>query len=188
MGELLGHLHDLEPEDALITSAALAHLDGETYAEQARGLCAWAREGGGLSQLEVRRLAGLLARLPPFAGRSLCHGDYHAVQCIVAGQQIAAVVDWEGSNIGDPLVDLALAQVYLEFYAPAQFRAAFLRGYLGVRPVPPGKLGRYGIVRIFQILALLRAWSSRGNPVAAERCRQMLRHHLEELRSASSRT
>ena len=75
-----------------------------------------ARWSGQLESYRVRALprldevgSWLEAHVPPATAPTLIHGDYTAVNVLLALQLplgIAAVVDWEMATIGDPLVDL----------------------------------------------------------------------------------
>jgi len=52
--------------------------------------------------------AWLTANLPPGSGVGIVHGDYHLSNVMFSpdGPELVAVVDWEMSTIGDPLLDL----------------------------------------------------------------------------------
>ena len=52
-------------------------------------------------------LGGLLAaHVPPERPPSLVHGDYHYGNMLFRGHEVAAVLDWEIAEIGQPLLDL----------------------------------------------------------------------------------
>lgn len=55
--------------------------------------------------------------LPPEAEPTVVHGDYHLdnTLCRTDGPELAAVIDWELSTIGDPMTDLGLL---LMFWGP----------------------------------------------------------------------
>jgi aminoglycoside phosphotransferase (APT) family kinase protein len=63
-----------------------------------------------------RLLAELSADVPQDSGFSIVHGDYRLDNTLVTDPdgtpQIAAVIDWELSTLGDPLVDLAMTMTY----------------------------------------------------------------------------
>jgi aminoglycoside phosphotransferase (APT) family kinase protein len=112
------------------------------------------------------------AAMPPAQGLSLCHSDFHGVQCVVAAGRIAAVVDWEAAWAGNPLVDLAFTHAYLDYYgvglaAEAAARAgalrrAFFAGYASLRPLPPEYARDYLPVRMAHAIGMLRAWPGLG--------------------------
>ena len=52
-------------------------------------------------------LGGLLAaNVPPERPPTLVHGDYHYGNMLFRGHEVAAVLDWEIAEIGQPLLDL----------------------------------------------------------------------------------
>jgi len=52
-------------------------------------------------------LGGLLAaQVPVGRGPTLVHGDYHYGNMLFRGPEIAAILDWEIAEIGQPLLDL----------------------------------------------------------------------------------
>ncbi|TDC38618.1 phosphotransferase family protein [Actinomadura sp. KC345] len=62
-----------------------------------------------------RLVARLAERMPADAPARLVHGDFrldNALARLEPGPEIAAVVDWEMSTLGDPLSDLGLTLVY----------------------------------------------------------------------------
>jgi aminoglycoside phosphotransferase (APT) family kinase protein len=58
----------------------------------------------------------LVADLPEQHGATIVHGDYRLDNVMFARdlRQVAAVVDWELSTLGDPLADLGLMLTYVE--------------------------------------------------------------------------
>ncbi|SHM72889.1 phosphotransferase family protein [Cryptosporangium aurantiacum] len=57
-------------------------------------------------------LTKLATDLPTDGETTLVHGDYRLDNMLVRGTDVAAVVDWELSTLGDPLADLALTLLY----------------------------------------------------------------------------
>jgi aminoglycoside phosphotransferase (APT) family kinase protein len=117
--ETLAALHRIEPE--------VAGLEGygrpEGYA--ARQLKRWTgqwelvgTDAGSTSATELSRR--LSARVPQQGGASIVHGDFRIDNVILqlpgAAQdpqpQVAAVVDWELSTLGDPVADVAMMCAY----------------------------------------------------------------------------
>jgi aminoglycoside phosphotransferase (APT) family kinase protein len=68
------------------------------------------REIPGIDELS----ATLAAAIPATQRHTIVHGDYKLDNVIVAGDSIAAVVDWEMATLGDPLCDVGLFNVYWE--------------------------------------------------------------------------
>lgn len=67
--------------------------------------------GSGLVELA----RALRARVPQSPGTSLVHGDFRLDNCVLDAADpgcIAAVLDWEMSALGDPLLDLGLLLFY----------------------------------------------------------------------------
>lgn len=113
--------------------------------------------------------------MPDLTGTNLCHGDFHAVQCIVRDAHVSAVVDWEGAWAGNAAVDFAVAQTYLEAYCPHDLLAAFVAGYLSRRRLPAGYQRDYLPVRMAQALALMRTLHASGQTGYVARAVEMFR-------------
>lgn len=96
--------------------------------------------------------------MPEPSGGSLCHGDFHAVHCVINTDKITAIVDWGAAWRGNPLIDLAVAQAYLEYYAP-QVAAELVEGYREVRDVPRDFALTYLPVRMAHALGLMHVFS-----------------------------
>jgi aminoglycoside phosphotransferase (APT) family kinase protein len=77
------------------------------------------------------------------------------VQCIVSGTTITAVVDWESAWIGNPLVDLAVAVTYLEFYGRPDLADCLCRSNASRRPIPDSFSTTYRSVKVAQAIAIL---------------------------------
>jgi aminoglycoside phosphotransferase (APT) family kinase protein len=111
---LVDTLVDLHAVD--ITSAGLGDFGRpEGYLE--RQLRRWSRQ---LESSRNRDLPGieelhseLAAGLPAGAEGVVLHGDYRLDNVIVgAADEVAAVLDWEMSTLGDPMADVALLAAY----------------------------------------------------------------------------
>ena len=58
-------------------------------------------------------IAGLAANVPAESGATIVHGDFRLDNLLVDDtDQVAAVLDWEMSTLGDPLTDLAVLLAY----------------------------------------------------------------------------
>jgi aminoglycoside phosphotransferase (APT) family kinase protein len=107
MNATLARLHNFEP-------AAIGLSDygrGENYV--ARQVERWSKqyrasETGAIEDME-RLIAWLPAHLPPPQPARVVHGDYRLDNMILAPDEpnIAAVLDWELSTLGDPLADFS---------------------------------------------------------------------------------
>lgn len=111
--ETLAALHRIDP--ATVGLADFGRPDG--YLE--RQLRRWSKqlEASRSRELpEADRLHALLTeRLPVSPAPALVHGDYRLDNVLVDGNDdIAAVLDWEMSTLGDPLTDVGLLVMYTE--------------------------------------------------------------------------
>jgi aminoglycoside phosphotransferase (APT) family kinase protein len=109
----LADLHTLDP-----TSVGLAGF-GRPEGYLRRQVERWKRQ---LDHSRSRDLPGLeelyrrLAALVPAVSRTaIVHGDYRLDNLLIgAGDRISAVLDWEMSTLGDPLMDLAVLVAYAQ--------------------------------------------------------------------------
>jgi aminoglycoside phosphotransferase (APT) family kinase protein len=109
----LASLHAIDP-----VQAGLADF-GRAEGYLGRQVSRWRRQ---LDQSRSRDLPGLdeLYRrladaVPEESGTAIVHGDYRLDNLLIdAGDRIAAVLDWEMSTIGDPLVDIAVLAAYAQ--------------------------------------------------------------------------
>ncbi|HEX5993762.1 MAG TPA: phosphotransferase family protein [Jiangellales bacterium] len=111
MMRVLADLHGIDP--AAVGLADFGRPDGFLH----RQLRRWAaqldasrsRPIADIDELHAE-LAGQVPASPPPA---IVHGDYRLDNLIVSsGMEIAAVVDWEMTTVGDPLTDLGVLVVY----------------------------------------------------------------------------
>ncbi len=107
MNETIARLHNFDP--ARIGLADFGK--GENYV--ARQVERWSKqyrasETEHIEEME-RLIAWLPAHIPPAAAVRLVHGDYRLDNLIVAhdAPNVAAVLDWELSTLGDPLADFS---------------------------------------------------------------------------------
>jgi len=85
-----------------------------------RQLEGWNKRYDTTSQVDAPEIDGLYrrlsARIPLQQAATIAHGDYRLANTIITDQgDIAAVLDWELSTLGDPLADVGLLMAY---YAP----------------------------------------------------------------------
>lgn len=114
LAEVLADLHAIEPD-----AVGLGDFGrGDGFLE--RQLRTWRRQLDASRSREVPTLDRLQdqlgERMPATERTSIVHGDYRLDNAIVCGPgddpRIAAVLDWEMSTIGDPLVDLGIFGMY----------------------------------------------------------------------------
>lgn len=82
------------------------------------------------------RVQHTMAALPEARRFGMCHGDFNPSQCIRSGPAVRAIVDWEGSYIGDPIFDFAVYDALLETTAPRELAEASRHAYAELRPLP----------------------------------------------------
>lgn len=89
---------------------------------------------------DFEAVAGWLeANRPPDGEPAIIHGDFHVDNCLFAGDgepRLAAVIDWEMSTIGDPLLDAGL---FLGFWGTERLEPlgmSFVQGFSRVEGAP----------------------------------------------------
>jgi aminoglycoside phosphotransferase (APT) family kinase protein len=105
MNETLARLHSFDP-------AALGLADyGKPENYVARQVARWSKQYESSKTSEIPEMDSLIRwlpdNLPPAKPARIVHGDYRIDNLIVAkdGTNVAAVIDWELSTLGDPLAD-----------------------------------------------------------------------------------
>ena len=106
--DVLADLHAIDPND--IGLGGLGRPDAYVGRQLKRWRASWDASKT-IDEPRVERLHEFLAERTPEQGPArVVHGDYGLHNCISNSKgQIAAVVDWEISTLGDPLADLAYA-------------------------------------------------------------------------------
>ena len=100
---------------------------------------------------EVEYAVGFLPEPGRFA---MCHGDFNTSQCVRIGPRVRAVVDWEGSYIGDPIFDYAVYDALLDVAAPAELAAESRAAYAEVRPLPENYENLFRPFKLVHAIAL----------------------------------
>ena len=160
MGHVLARIHGVRfAESGEIQHDLIAPSHREEQSQRLLRLADWVVEQKLLGADEVALFKS--AALPRITGGELCHGDFHAVQCIVQKDRISAVVDWESAWAGNSVIDLAIVHAYLDYYCPPELLACFFAGYTAIRPIPPDYDEAYRLVRMAHVLGLLKVWYSR---------------------------
>ncbi|MDH6242711.1 phosphotransferase family protein [Mycobacterium sp. OTB74] len=147
-----------------------------------------------LKEFQVRELPGLevatewlRANRPAHFTPGIMHGDYQFANVMYAHgapARLAALVDWEMTTIGDPLLDLAWAllgydgdEPKSDFYLPMEGmprRSELLEHYERISGLPTDNLDYYLVLANFKIgIVLERTYarnvsSADGNPEVAE--------------------
>ena len=189
MGGVLARIHGVTfPASGDITPAGIVERDSRRLLAGVYAI-AEAAVGDGLLDREEAAVFRSLA-MPVPEGTSLCHADFHAVQCVVREERIAAVVDWESAWAGNPAIDFAITQAYLEFYCPPALVECFAAGYTQARALPDDYADAYRPVRMAQALGLLRVWRQQGRTQNVRRAVELFRAYVrrEERRRGRATT
>jgi aminoglycoside phosphotransferase (APT) family kinase protein len=113
IAETLSSLHRINPTD--IGLAGFGRPNGFVSRQVQR----WSKQWDLSKSVEIAALDELASRLtkivPVAQSISVIHGDFRIDNCIFSTSEptkISAILDWELSSIGDPLIDLGLARLY----------------------------------------------------------------------------
>ncbi len=155
--DALLQLHALDPEpllrelDAAGVARAQVSLETRLAALEAE---ADELKHTGLSAL----LRWLRAKRPPEPERpSICHGDFHAFNLLFEPGRLAGVIDWTGTRIADPALDLGVIRAQLQISqlpvaripgrlvhgVQKRLLGSFERHYARTRAVEPAVLAYY---------------------------------------------
>jgi aminoglycoside phosphotransferase (APT) family kinase protein len=160
LARFLRALHALPADQARQRGAPpdlLARLDLARRLPRAQTLLAQLAEEGLIA--DPRPLAQALERVPPgFVPRGdvLVHGDLYARHLVLGPRhELVGVIDWGDLHLGDPALDLALAQTLLPAAAHPAFRAAY-------GPIAPDCWQVARLRAIWHTLLLVRYASAQG--------------------------
>jgi aminoglycoside phosphotransferase (APT) family kinase protein len=114
LADVLAELHAVDPQAVALEDFGR----GDGFLD--RQLRTWRRQYDASRSRDLPTLDrlqdSLAERMPASARTTLVHGDYRLDNAIIAGSgdaaTIAAILDWEMSTIGDPLVDLGMFGLY----------------------------------------------------------------------------
>ena len=116
--------------------------------------------------------------LPTRNALELCHGDFHAVQCLDDGGRVSAIVDWESAWVGDSFADLAMTETYLRLYCSVGLIDAFRAGYASFRPMLADYEANYTSIKAGQALALAYTFHENGAVDDARTSIKLLREYF----------
>jgi aminoglycoside phosphotransferase (APT) family kinase protein len=95
---------------------------------------------------------------PPDRPERLLHGDFWPANVVWRDGRIAAVVDWEGASLGDPMADVACGRIELTVSHGPDAAGAFLARYAARAPVDPTWLAVWEVYAAGSALASMAAW------------------------------
>lgn len=177
MGAVLARIHGLSfGQGGDIRAEGIVPRDAAAYLERILARGDWAA-GHGLIDAQEAALFRALP-MPSMEGASLCHGDFHAVQCVVHDGRITAVVDWDKAWAGNPQIDLAVTHAYLESYCPAEPLAHFFTGYLAHRSLSSGYARDSLPARMAHVLGMTQIWHRQGRAQFVARGVELFRAYL----------
>ncbi|NRQ39832.1 phosphotransferase family protein [Nonomuraea sp. NN258] len=113
LAEVLAAIHDVDYRE--VGLADFGRPEGYLTRQLDRWCQQWERSKTADLPEYDRLVARLRERLPAVSESTLVHGDYRLDNTLVRldpEPEIAAVVDWEMSTLGDPLADLGLTLTY----------------------------------------------------------------------------
>jgi Ser/Thr protein kinase RdoA (MazF antagonist) len=178
MGSVLARIHGLTfSQGGDIRADRIVPRDAAAYLERILQRGDWAAQQGLIDPAQAQIYRAL--PMPSMDGTSLCHGDFHTVQCVVREGRISAVVDWEKAWSGNAQIDLAVTHAYLESYCPAEPLARFFEGYLAQRALPASYARESLPARMAHTLGLLQVWHRQGRPQFVARGVELFRSYLK---------
>ena len=174
MGATLARVHGLRlPAAGDIRADGIVPLRPDELLNRLHSTADWLVERGLLRPEEAAAFRRI--PMPSIDGTELCHGDFHAVHCLVTEDRITAVVDWESAWSGNSAIDLAVTHAYLNYYCPLEGVRSFLAGYAQVKPLPPDYDRVYLPARMAHALGLAKVWRLRARPGEARRAVELFR-------------
>jgi aminoglycoside phosphotransferase (APT) family kinase protein len=111
LADLHTKLHAIDPR-LMKTELSALPVDSELFTPSGRlqRVCALIPEGWSSAQ---RAAEILQVRLPETTQEVICHGDFHPLNVMVQGGDVAGVLDWGRICFADPEYDLAAAYLLL---------------------------------------------------------------------------
>jgi len=164
LGKTHALLHQLDPRP-LQQALQLEGLPADAYRfdRQFRSLRRRAAEMPWLQ----RAVQWLVDECPPEpATLAICHGDFHPLNILIAGDRVSAVIDWPGFMVADPALDVATTLVLITISArqlaveqPAYAAVdwgwvgeQYLAAYRAERPLDSTNLAYYQVRRAVHAL------------------------------------
>ena len=111
--------------------------------------------------LQEDSIRNTLADVWPHVSRNasmLLHGDYWAGNILWSGDQIAAVIDWENAQRGDPVEDFANARLEVLWAYGYEAMEAFSMTYIGGANLDFGALPAFDLMAALRPCGRLQSW------------------------------
>ena len=180
--QCLANLHDIDPR-----AAGLADL-GKPAGYLPRQLSRWIKQWELTKKIDypnadllIDWLQRTVTTVPEQTKASIVHGDYRLDNAIIdpITIEIKAVLDWEMSTLGDPLLDVALTLLYMTesndnlrntipialevTSSPGYYtRAEFLAAYCAITDADTSYLDFYLALSCFKLAAILESIKNRS--------------------------
>jgi len=116
---------------------------------------------------QVERIWTTLAarRLQPVNDHVLLHGDYWPGNTLWRNGSLVAVIDWEGPEINDPLLDLAISRLDLWWAFGRQAMEDFTGRYLALRPIDTNMLPAWDLRCALRPASNVEVWAAAYGPL-----------------------
>jgi len=154
LGTLHAQLHDLD----VAAFEALTTNDGDAGWMQDWTTTDWMEEHIAAAALDglAPGLVWMREHEPPASpDRSVCHGDFHPINILMAGREVTGVIDWSLARVGDPAWDVGATAALMS------------QGPIDLPPILYGLIGR---VRGWLVGRYLKAYAAK-RPLDIERVR-----------------
>jgi len=118
--------------------------------------------------LEEPRLRAALDDLWPWEQKNpdaLLHGDYWPGNLLFENGTLAAVLDWEEPEVGDPLADVALARLDVLWVFGEEGMHAFTRFYRELTQLDWDNLARWDLLIALRPMSNLHRWAQSYAPI-----------------------
>jgi aminoglycoside phosphotransferase (APT) family kinase protein len=151
-----------------------------------------AQPDAALNEPELRRIVSSLWPWPQPNPDALLHGDYWPGNLLFQQGKLAAVLDWEEAEIGDPLSDIALARLDLVWAFGNEAAETFTAHYRRLSDIDWTHLAHWDLCVALRPLGQLPRWAAayHATPISrpditpgsmAEGHRQFVAHALARL-------
>ena len=127
-----------------------------------------AHVNGSLDEGRIRETLAAATPFPRQNAPALLHGDYWPGNILWQAGRLAAVIDWEDAELGDPLADLAISRLDLLWIYGREAMQAFTRQYLAKTAIDPRSLPYWDLYAALRLVRLagadLKGWAAFFEP------------------------
>lgn len=116
---------------------------------------------------QVEKIWSTLASLDPkpVNNHVLLHGDYWPGNTLWRDGSLVAVIDWEESEINDPVLDLAISRLDLWWVFGREAMQEFTTRYLAIHPIDTTMLPLWDLRVALRPIANLEVWAASYAPL-----------------------